>query len=78
MEIFLASFASQDYQTMSSSLIEMGATGTDIDDRAFAKDLEKIFSSIQVCLYFHLSNTIKNSESLCPYSSMFLKFFWIL
>ncbi|KMZ63881.1 ABC1 family protein kinase-like protein [Zostera marina] len=47
MEIFLASFASQDYQTMSSSLIEMGATGTDIDDRAFAKDLEKIFSSIQ-------------------------------
>ncbi|KAJ4821687.1 Kinase superfamily protein [Rhynchospora pubera] len=47
MEVFLASFASEDYEAMASALIEMGATGKDIDVAAFARDLEKIFSSIQ-------------------------------
>ncbi|KAL0003554.1 hypothetical protein SO802_017335 [Lithocarpus litseifolius] len=47
MEIFLASIAAEEYDSMASSLIEMGATNKDIDTKAFARDLEKIFSSIQ-------------------------------
>ncbi|URD99090.1 ABC1 family [Musa troglodytarum] len=47
MEAFLASFANEDYEAMASSLIEMGATEKDVDVEAFARDLEKIFSSIQ-------------------------------
>ncbi|KAF3334667.1 aarF domain-containing protein kinase [Carex littledalei] len=47
MEVFLASFATQEYEAMASALIEMGATGKDVDVTAFARDLEKIFSSIQ-------------------------------
>ncbi|XP_078168596.1 protein kinase superfamily protein isoform X2 [Carex rostrata] len=47
MEVFLASFATEDYEAMASALIEMGATGKDVDVTAFARDLEKIFSSIQ-------------------------------
>ncbi|XP_064958538.1 uncharacterized aarF domain-containing protein kinase At5g05200, chloroplastic isoform X1 [Musa acuminata AAA Group] len=47
MEAFLASFANEDYEAMASSLIEMGATEKDVDVKAFARDLEKIFSSIQ-------------------------------
>ncbi|KAK1627712.1 hypothetical protein QYE76_002027 [Lolium multiflorum] len=47
MEIFLASFATEDYKAMASALSEMGATGNDIDVNSFAKDLQKIFSSLQ-------------------------------
>ncbi|XP_059459147.1 uncharacterized aarF domain-containing protein kinase At5g05200, chloroplastic [Corylus avellana] len=47
MEVFLASISTEEYESMASALIEMGATNTDIDSRAFARDLEKIFSSIQ-------------------------------
>ncbi|GJN24980.1 hypothetical protein PR202_gb12760 [Eleusine coracana subsp. coracana] len=47
MEVFLASFATEDYDAMASALSEMGATGTDINVNEFAKDLRKIFSSIQ-------------------------------
>ncbi|WOK96724.1 hypothetical protein Cni_G05431 [Canna indica] len=47
MEAFLASFANEDYESMASSLTEMGATEKDVDVKAFARDLEKIFSSIQ-------------------------------
>lgn len=47
MEVFLGSLATEEYESMASALIEMGATNTDVDSRAFAKDLEKIFSSIQ-------------------------------
>ncbi|KAK1322336.1 putative aarF domain-containing protein kinase [Acorus calamus] len=47
MEVFLTSFASEDYDSMASALITMGATDMDINSKAFAKDLEKIFSSIQ-------------------------------
>lgn len=47
MEIFLASIATEEYDSMASSLIEMGATNKDIATKAFARDLEKIFSSIQ-------------------------------
>lgn len=47
MEVFLASIATEEYDSMASSLIEMGATNKDIDTKAFARDLEKIFSSIQ-------------------------------
>ena len=48
MEVFLASFATEDYDAMASALSEMGATGNDINFDEFAKDLRKIFSSIQV------------------------------
>lgn len=55
MEVFLASIATEEYESiateeyesMASALIEMGATNNDIDYRAFARDLEKIFSSTQ-------------------------------
>ncbi|NP_001358892.1 uncharacterized protein LOC100283906 [Zea mays] len=47
MEVFLASFATEDYDAMASALSEMGATGNDINTNEFAKDLRKIFSSIQ-------------------------------
>lgn len=47
MEVFLASIATEEYDSMASALIEMGATNKDVDIKAFARDLEKIFSSIQ-------------------------------
>ncbi|XP_020584401.1 uncharacterized aarF domain-containing protein kinase At5g05200, chloroplastic [Phalaenopsis equestris] len=47
MEIFLSSFASEDYEEMASALIDMGATEQNVDVKAFARDLEKIFASIQ-------------------------------
>ncbi|XP_022764879.1 uncharacterized aarF domain-containing protein kinase At5g05200, chloroplastic [Durio zibethinus] len=47
MEVFLASIATEEYESMASALIEMGATNKDIDAKAFARDLEQIFSSIQ-------------------------------
>lgn len=48
MEVFLQSIAIEDYESMASALIDMGATGKDVDTKAFARDLEKIFLSIQV------------------------------
>ncbi|KAK8949992.1 hypothetical protein KSP40_PGU009212 [Platanthera guangdongensis] len=48
MEIFLASFASEDYKAMASALIEMGATGQNVDVKAFGSDLKNIFASIQL------------------------------
>ncbi|XP_049396715.1 uncharacterized aarF domain-containing protein kinase At5g05200, chloroplastic isoform X1 [Solanum stenotomum] len=47
MEVFLQSIAIEDYESMASALIDMGATGKDVDSKAFARDLEKIFLSIQ-------------------------------
>lgn len=47
MEVFLASLASEEYKSMASALVEMGATSKVVDSNAFAKDLEKIFSSIK-------------------------------
>ncbi|EOA20350.1 hypothetical protein CARUB_v10000658mg [Capsella rubella] len=47
MEVFLASIASEEYESMASALIQMGATNRDVDANAFARDLEKMFSSIQ-------------------------------
>ncbi|XP_010491051.1 PREDICTED: uncharacterized aarF domain-containing protein kinase At5g05200, chloroplastic [Camelina sativa] len=47
MEVFLASIATEEYESMASALIQMGATNTDVDANAFARDLEKMFSSIQ-------------------------------
>ncbi|KFK24941.1 hypothetical protein AALP_AA8G045800 [Arabis alpina] len=47
MEVFLASIATEEYESMASALIQMGATNTDVDAKAFARDLEKMFSSIQ-------------------------------
>lgn len=50
MDVFLASIAAEEYESMASALIEMGATDKDIDAKAFARDLEKIFSSIQASI----------------------------
>lgn len=47
MEVFLQSISTQEYDFMASALIEMGATSQNVDAKAFASDLEKIFSSIQ-------------------------------
>ncbi|KAJ8431495.1 hypothetical protein Cgig2_032266 [Carnegiea gigantea] len=47
MEVFLESVATQEYESMASALIQMGATKQNVDTQAFARDLEKIFSSIQ-------------------------------
>lgn len=47
MEIFLTSISIQDYDGMASSLVEMGATSSDVDTKAFSRDLEKVYSSIQ-------------------------------
>ncbi|XP_043707141.1 uncharacterized aarF domain-containing protein kinase At5g05200, chloroplastic [Telopea speciosissima] len=47
MEVFLTSIAIEEYEAMASALIEMGAADKDVDAKAFARDLEKIFSSIQ-------------------------------
>lgn len=47
MEVFLQSIATEEYDSMASALIEMGATDQNVDAKAFARDLEKIFSSIQ-------------------------------
>lgn len=51
MEVFLASITTEEYESMASALIEMGATNKDVDSKAFARDLEKIFSSIQVSVW---------------------------
>ncbi|CAN8298188.1 unnamed protein product [Cochlearia groenlandica] len=47
MEVFLTSISTEDYESMASALIQMGATNRDVDDKAFARDLKKMFSSIQ-------------------------------
>ncbi|KAM3355613.1 putative aarF domain-containing protein kinase, chloroplastic [Capsicum galapagoense] len=47
MEVFLQSIAIEDYESMASALIDMGATGKDVDSKSFARDLKKIFLSIQ-------------------------------
>lgn len=52
MDVFLASIATEEYESMALALIEMGATSKDIDAKAFSRDLEKIFSSIQAITCF--------------------------
>ncbi|CAL0317825.1 unnamed protein product [Lupinus luteus] len=47
MEVFLGSIAIEDYDSMASSLIQMGATNKDVNAKAFALDLKKVFSSIK-------------------------------
>ncbi|XP_038892843.1 uncharacterized aarF domain-containing protein kinase At5g05200, chloroplastic [Benincasa hispida] len=47
MDVFLASIATEDYESMASALIQMGATNNDVNAVAFARDLENIFSSIK-------------------------------
>lgn len=47
MEVFLTSLGTQEYESMASALIDMGATSKNVDSHAFASDLEKIFSTIQ-------------------------------
>lgn len=50
MEVFLASIANEEYESMASALIEMGATKTTVDAKAFASDLEKMFSSMKASI----------------------------
>ena len=60
MEVFLGSIAIEDYDSMASSLIEMGATNKDVNAKAFARDLEKVFSTIK-------ASTVTHSYSLVIY-----------
>ncbi|RAL51336.1 hypothetical protein DM860_010838 [Cuscuta australis] len=46
-ELFLGSIGTKEYGTMASALIDMGATGKAVDSKAFARDLENLFSSVQ-------------------------------
>lgn len=50
METFLASIATEEYESMASALIQMGATDTNVDAKAFASDLEKMFSSMKASI----------------------------
>ncbi|KAK4489344.1 hypothetical protein RD792_005151 [Penstemon davidsonii] len=50
MEVFLGSLSTGEYESMASSLIDMGATSINVDSKAFARDLEKIFSSIEASI----------------------------
>ncbi|KAH0979317.1 hypothetical protein GBA52_006494 [Prunus armeniaca] len=52
MEVFLGSIATEEYESMASALVEMGATDTNVDSKAFARDLEKMFSSIKASIKF--------------------------
>ena len=47
MDVFLASISTEDYESMASALIQMGATNNDVNSVAFARDLQNIFSSIK-------------------------------
>ncbi|MFS8013266.1 hypothetical protein Hanom_Chr14g01330771 [Helianthus anomalus] len=58
MEVFLGSIATEEYESMASALIEMDATSTYVDSTAFAKDLEKIFSSIQACIQIYVCEEV--------------------
>lgn len=57
MEIFLGSISIEDYDSMASSLIQMGATNKDVNAKAFARDLEKVFSSIK-------ASTVKQTHTV--------------
>lgn len=54
MEIFLGSIASEEYDAMATSLIQMGATDKNVDAQAFSRELERIFSSLKVTSLFSL------------------------
>ncbi|KAF1889559.1 hypothetical protein Lal_00024886 [Lupinus albus] len=45
MEVFLGSIAIEDYDSMASSLTQMGATNKDVNAKAFAMDLKKELDS---------------------------------
>ncbi|XP_057858550.2 uncharacterized aarF domain-containing protein kinase At5g05200, chloroplastic [Cryptomeria japonica] len=47
METFLTSIGNGQFEAMAASLVQMGATSDNVDTRSFARDLEKIFSSVQ-------------------------------
>lgn len=64
MEVFLASIATEEYESMASALIQMGATNQDVDAKAFARDLNKMFSSIQANNFKSLDNCLQLLEGI--------------
>jgi len=48
VETFLTSIGSGQYYAMAKALVQMGATDTSVDISSFARDLEKIFTAVQV------------------------------
>ncbi|KAG9149771.1 hypothetical protein Leryth_021854 [Lithospermum erythrorhizon] len=64
MEQFLESLATEEYEPMASALVEMGATNRNVDTKAFARDLEKIFSSIQYCTAYGLLHYLRSRLSV--------------
>lgn len=48
METFLTSIGSGQFNAMAAALVQMGATDSAVDTASFARDLEKMFTSVQV------------------------------
>lgn len=51
IQTFLNSIGTGEYKAMALALTQMGATDTVVDQESFARDLEKLFESIQVILW---------------------------
>jgi hypothetical protein len=67
METFLASVGNGQYTAMATALVQMGATDSAVDITSFSRDLEKIFSAVQVTLLKRSSaiRRIKHVDSIC-------------
>jgi len=50
VETFLTSIGSGQYNAMAAALIQMGAADSTVDTASFARDLEKVFTAVQVFL----------------------------
>lgn len=48
METFLTSIGTGQYNAMAAALVQMGAADSTVDTVSFARDLEKIFTAVQV------------------------------
>lgn len=48
METFFTSIGNGQYNAMAAALVQMGATDTAVDIPSFGRDLEKIFTAVQV------------------------------
>ena len=51
VETFLTSIGSGQYNAMAAALVQMGAADTAVDIPNFARDLEKIFTAVQVFVF---------------------------
>jgi predicted unusual protein kinase regulating ubiquinone biosynthesis (AarF/ABC1/UbiB family) len=61
METFLASVGNGQYTAMATALVQMGATDSAVDITSFSRDLEKIFSAVQVTLLKRFLQFVESS-----------------